>query len=182
MDYLGSGRFGRLVSEKESVSRSFAHSNILRWIALDDLAGPRNYESKKRRKLAMESILRGIVNSDHPQTLKNQLLLRFFTGLNREGINHGECVDLFKLFIEWILVSERPDLRKIGHEQLVELAKLNKETFREFLKPPVIIGFFNNSVNTNKVEIAPLIGEILDILKSDSDEVNEEDGTLRYYK
>ena len=99
VDYLGSGRFGRLVSEKESVSRSFAHSNILRWIALDDLAGPRNYESKKRRKLAMESILRGIVNSDHPQTLKNQLLLRFFTGLDREGINHGECVDLLKLFI-----------------------------------------------------------------------------------
>ena len=127
----------------------------------------------------MESILRGIVNSDHPQTLKNQLLQRFLTGLDRAGINHGECVDLFRLFIEWILVSERPDLRKIGHEQLVELAKVNKETFREFLKPPVIIGFFNNSVNTNKVEIAPLIGEILDILKSDSDEVNEEDGTLR---
>ena len=45
------------------------------------------------------------------------------------------------------------------------------------MKPPVIIGFFNNSVNTNKVEIAPLIGEILDILKSD---VHEDDELLRW--
>ena len=64
----------------------------------------------------MESILRGIVNSDHPQTLKNQLLQRFFTGLDRGGINHGECVDLFRLFIEWILVSERPRMCKKIHE------------------------------------------------------------------
>ena len=58
----------------------------------------------------------------------------------------------------------------------MQLANLKKETFRDFLKPPVIIGFFNNSVNTNKVEIAPLIGEILDILKSD---VHEDDELLR---
>ena len=119
------------------------------------------------------------MNSDHPQTLKNQLFQRFFAGLNRSDINHGECIDLFKLFIEWILVSDRPELRKLGHEQLVELANLNKEKFRDFLKPPVIIGFFNNSVNTNKVEIAPLIGEILDILKSEYEEENEGDGLLR---
>ena len=127
----------------------------------------------------MESILRGIINSDHPQTLKNQLLLRFFAGLNRSDIHHNECIELFKLFIEWILVSENLNLRKLGHEQLVELANSNKETFRDFLKPPVIIGFFNHSVNTNKVEIAPLIGEILDILKSQNEEENEDDEALR---
>ena len=66
-----------------------------------------------------------------------------------------------------------------GHEQLIELANLKKENFRDFLKPPVIIGFFNNSVNTNKVEIAPLIGEILDILKSEVHEGNEDDELLR---
>lgn len=174
----------------------------------------------------MESILRGIVSSEHSPTLKKQLLQKLFAGWNRSETSHNDCIELFKLFIEWILVSDKSDLRKLGnyclvkslfsisvrnnanclefltkesfwrskfiwtsevwriyvfsnisgHEQLIQLANLKKETFRDFLKPPVIIGFFNNSVNTNKVEIAPLIGEILDILKSD---VHEDDELLR---
>ena len=72
----------------------------------------------------MESILRGIVSStQHPDSLKNLLLQKYFSTMNHHDIQSSECVGLLKLYMEWILTSEKPELRKHGHEQLVLLAK-----------------------------------------------------------
>ena len=83
----------------------------------------------------------------------------------RSDIQYSDCVGLFKLFMEWILTSEKSELRKHGHQQLVELAKAKNEVFRDFITPNLIIDIFSQSMNANKSEIAPLIGEILDLLR-----------------
>ena len=41
----------------------------------------------------MESILRGIVSSEHSPTLKKQLLQKLFTGWNRSETNHNDCIE-----------------------------------------------------------------------------------------
>ena len=68
----------------------------------------------------MESILRGIVNSEHSPALKKQLLQKLFAGWNRSDTNYNDSIELFKLFIEWILVSDKSDLRKLGNYCLVK--------------------------------------------------------------
>ena len=75
---------------------------------------------KSQKLWTMESILRGIVSSEHSPTLKKQLLQKLFTGWNRSETNHNDCIELFKLFIEWILVSDKSDLRKLGNYCLVK--------------------------------------------------------------
>lgn len=127
----------------------------------------------------MESILRGIVSStQHKESLKNQLLQRFLASMNRNEVSAVDCTGLFKLYMEWILVSEKPELNKIGHIELVKLAEIKRENFRDFISPNLIIDIFGNSMNSNKAEIAPLIGDIINILKSDGDSEND-DGLIR---
>jgi hypothetical protein len=118
-------------------------------------------------------ILRGIVSSIHPDLLKATLLGRYFSSMDRSAVK--DCNDLFKLFIEWILDSEdKPELIRHGHEQLVELAKANAAVFRDFVNPNFIIDIFSNSMHSNKAEVAPLIGEILDLLRAEAAASGEE--------
>lgn len=120
----------------------------------------------------MESILRGILGSNHPEKLKTIILAKYLHTIDDQiyEISASDCCGLFKLFIEWILTSENIELRKHGHENLVKVAKAKSEYFREFISPKEIIDIFSNSnVNKNKSEIAPLIGEILDLLRFDED-------------
>ena len=124
----------------------------------------------------MESILRGIVSSEHPEKLKNTLLQRCLASLNHQELSASDCFGLLKLFIEWILTSEKAEWRRKGHEQLVILAKARNDLFRDFITPNQIIDIFGNSINNNKAEIAPLIGEILNLLRFDC---QLEDGQFR---
>ena len=120
----------------------------------------------------METILRGILSSNHPEQLKSMLLTKYLNSLQdqKDEMSASDCFGLFKLFIEWILTSENLDLRRHGHENFVKLAKSKPVCFREFISPNQIIDIFSNStLNTNKSEIAPLIGEILDQLRFDED-------------
>ena len=120
----------------------------------------------------MESILRGILSSSHPEKLKSMMLAKYLNTMDEQiyEISASDCFGLFKLFIGWILTSENSELRKHGHENLVKLAKAKPENFREFISPHQIIEIFSNTnLSTNKSEIAPLIGEILDLLRFDED-------------
>ena len=117
----------------------------------------------------MESLFRGILMSHHPETLKNQLLLKGFETLQTQNLPQNDCNLLFKLFIEWILSSNKSILVKHGHFQLEQVAKNHPGYFRDFITPNVIIEFFQSS-HENKTEIAPLISTTLDILKLEHDE------------
>ncbi len=123
----------------------------------------------------MEKILRGILSSDHPEALKNGLIQRFLSTMQ---VQDHEAFGLFKLYIELILTSEKVNLIKIGHTELVKLARAKPKSFRDFIVPNQIIDIFSNSANANKAEIAVLIGEILDLLKLSS-ESYEDDALLR---
>ena len=141
-------------------------------------AGFHSRSKNSVKDIIMETILRGILSSSHPEQLKSMLLTKYLNSIYdsiQDNISASDCFGLFKLFIEWILTSENIDLRKNGHENLVKLAKAKPEYFREFITPNQIIEIFSNStLNTNKAEIAPLIGEILDLLRFDEDFNNED--------
>ena len=105
----------------------------------------------------MESLFRGILMSHHPENLKNQLLLKGFETLQNQSLAQNDCNLLFKLFIEWILSSDKEGiLVKYGHVQLEQVGKNHPGYFRDFITPNVIIEFFQSG-HENKTEIALLI-------------------------
>ena len=112
----------------------------------------------------METLFRGILMSSHPENLKSTLLQKGFESLKTQEINLHEANLLFRLFIEWILKSEKPSLQKSGHVQLVQLAQDYPDYFQDFVTPNVIIEVFQPQ--ENKAEVAVLIGEIIDLLQS----------------
>ena len=111
----------------------------------------------------METLFRGIVMSSHPENLKSTLLQKGFESLKTQEITQTDANLLFKLFIEWILKTEKASLQKYGHVQLVQLAKDYPDYFQEFITPNVIIEVFQPQ--ENKAEVAVLIGEIVELLQ-----------------
>lgn len=115
------------------------------------------------------------MSSDHPEALKTTLLNRFLSSMDP---GDQDCSALFKLYFEWILTSDKAELIRVGHEQLNKLAKVKAQAFRDFITPNHIIDIFSNSLHSNKDQIAPLIGHILDLLKLTSSP-EDEDALLR---
>ena len=82
---------------------------------------------------------------------------------------------LFKLFFEWILSSDQPNLIQHGHEQLIKLAHRRPDLFREFINPNLLIGLFTNTLHSNKKDMIIALGEILDILQHPKEEGWQQD-------
>lgn len=81
--------------------------------------------------------------------------------MNHSEMENSDCVGLFKIYFEWILTSEKSELIRLGHEQLVKLAKAKSDVFRDFISPNQIIDLFSNSLNANKVLFANIVTHAL---------------------
>ena len=100
-----------------------------------------------------------------------------FANLEQTYLSPADCIGLYKLFFEWILSSDQPNLIQHGHEQLVKLANRRSDIFREFVNPNLLIDVFTNTTHSNKKDTIILVGEILDILNlpGDSGEPQNDD-------
>ena len=105
-----------------------------------------------------------------------------FGNLKQSNLTPADYSGLFKLFFEWVLSSNQPNLVQHGHEQIIELAKRRPDLFKEFINPNLLIDLFTNTMHSNKKDMIILLGEILDILKlpkeSSGEQQNDEDITL----
>ena len=122
----------------------------------------------------MESLLRPLVTaSGHTNEFKNQFLQKIFSNLDHSALSAADCNSLFKLFLEWILMSNVDHgegyLIRHGHGQFTRLAEKRPELFREFINPNLLIDIFTNNLHSNKAETAVLIGEIIDLLATAED-------------
>ena len=106
--------------------------------------------------------------------LKNQLLTKMFGNLKHSNLTPSDYSGLFKLFFEWVLSSNQPNLVQHGHEQIIDLAKRRPDLFKEFINPNLLIDLFTNSLHSNKKDMIILLGEILDILKLPKDSKEED--------
>ena len=88
-----------------------------------------------------------------------------FANLKQSNLTPSDYSGLFKLYFEWILSSDQPNLIQHGHEQLISLANRRPDIFREFINPNLLIDLFTNTMHSNKKEMIILVGEVLDILK-----------------
>ena len=112
---------------------------------------------------------------------KNQFLTKMFANLEQTYLSPTDCAGLYKLFFEWILSSDQPNLIQHGHQQLVKLANRRTDTFREFVNPNLLIDVFTNTMHSNKVDTIILVGEILDVLShadGASQQLNEDEIAL----
>ena len=102
-----------------------------------------------------------------------------FGNLKHSNLTPSDYSGLFKLFFEWVLSSNQPNLVQHGHEQIIDLAKRRPDLFKEFINPNLLIDLFTNSLHSNKKDMIILLGEILDILKlpkeSKEEDNDEED-------
>ena len=105
-----------------------------------------------------------------------------FGNLKQSNLTPADYSGLFKLFFEWVLSSNQPNLVQHGHEQIIELAKRRPDLFKEFINPNLLIDLFTNTMHSNKKDMIILLGEILDILKlpkeSSGEQQHDEDRTL----
>ena len=85
--------------------------------------------------------------------------------LKQSNLTPSDYSGLFKLFFEWVLSSDQPNLIQHGHEELISLANRRPDIFREFINPNLLIDLFTNSMHSNKKDMIILVGEILDLLK-----------------
>ena len=99
-----------------------------------------------------------------------------FANLQQSNLTPSDYSGLFKLFFEWILISDQPNLIQHGHEQLISLANRRPDIFREFINPKLLIDLFTNSMHSNKKEMIILVGEILDLLKVPKEIVEQLNG------
>ena len=97
-----------------------------------------------------------------------------FGNLKHSNLTPSDYSGLFKLFFEWVLSSNQPNLVQHGHEQIIDLAKRRPDLFKEFINPNLLIDLFTNSLHSNKKDMIILLGEILDILKLPKDSKEEE--------
>ena len=97
-----------------------------------------------------------------------------FGNLKHSNLSPSDYSGLFKLFFEWVLSSNQPNLVQHGHEQIIDLAKRRPDLFKEFINPNLLIDLFTNSLHSNKKDMIILLGEILDILKLPKDSKEEE--------
>lgn len=97
-----------------------------------------------------------------------------FGNLKHSNLTPSDYSGLFKLFFEWVLSSNQPNLVQHGHEQIIDLAKRRPDLFKEFINPNLLIDLFTNSLHSNKKDMIMLLGEILDILKLPKDSKDEE--------
>ena len=88
-----------------------------------------------------------------------------FANLEQSDLPVCDYLGLFKLFFEWVLSSDQPNLVQHGHEQLTKLANRRPDIFRDFINPNLMIDVFTNTMHSNKRDMILLIGETLDILK-----------------
>ena len=88
-----------------------------------------------------------------------------FANLEQSDLPVCDYLGLFKLFFEWVLSSDQPNLIQHGHEQLTKLANRRPDIFRDFINPNLMIDVFTNTMHSNKRDMILLIGETLDILK-----------------
>ena len=88
-----------------------------------------------------------------------------FANLEQSDLPVCDYLGLFKLFFEWVLSSDQPNLVQHGHEQLTKLANRRPDIFRDFINPNLMIDVFTNTMHSNKKDMILLIGETLDILK-----------------
>lgn len=88
-----------------------------------------------------------------------------FANLEQSDLPVCDYLGLFKLFFEWVLSSDQPNLVQHGHEQLTKLANRRPDIFRDFINPNLMIDVFTNTMHSNKKDTILLIGETLDILK-----------------
>ena len=100
-----------------------------------------------------------------------------FGNLKHSHLTPADYSGLFKLFFEWVLSSNQPNLVQHGHDQIISLAKRRPDLFKEFINPNLLIDLFTNTMHSNKKDMIILLGEILDILKlpSNSDEQQHEE-------
>ena len=104
-----------------------------------------------------------------------------FANLKQSNLSPADYSGLFKLFFEWILSSDQPNLIQHGHEQLITLAHRRPDIFRDFVNPNLLIDLFTNTMHSNKKDMIVLLGEILDILKLPNETMeqpNQDDTTL----
>ena len=97
-----------------------------------------------------------------------------FGNLKHSNLTPSDYSGLFKLFFEWVLSSNQPNLVQHGHEQIIDLAKRRPDLFKEFINPNLLIDLFTNSLHSNKKDMIILLGEILDILKLPKDSKEED--------
>ena len=98
-----------------------------------------------------------------------------FGNLKHSTLTPSDYSGLFKLFFEWVLSSNQPNLVQHGHEQIIDLAKRRPDLFKEFINPNLLIDLFTNSLHSNKKDMIILLGEILDILKLPKEPNDHED-------
>ena len=100
-----------------------------------------------------------------------------FGNLKHSNLTPADYSGLFKLFFEWVLSSNQPNLVQHGHEQIIGLAKRRPDLFKEFINPNLLIDLFTNTMHSNKKDMIILLGEILDILKlpRESEEQQQEE-------
>jgi len=99
-----------------------------------------------------------------------------FANLKQSNLTSSDYSGLFKLFFEWILSSDQPNLIQHGHEELISLANRRPDIFREFINPNLLIDLFTNSMHSNKKDMIILVGEILDLLKVPKEVVEQLNG------
>lgn len=104
-------------------------------------------------------------SKDHSDTFKDQFLTRLFGNFDRSNLSAPDCAAVFRVLTEWILSSDNQDLVRHGHQQLRALAMARRDSFLELVNPNMIIDIFTNPVNSNKVEMASLVVDILDMLQ-----------------
>ena len=88
-----------------------------------------------------------------------------FANLEQSDLPVCDYLGLFKLFFEWVLSSDQPNLVQHGHEQLTKLANRRPDIFRDVINPNLMSDVFTNTMHSNKKDMIILIGETLDILK-----------------
>ena len=99
-----------------------------------------------------------------------------FANLKQSNLTSSDYSGLFKLFFEWILSSDQPNLIQHGHEELISLANRRPDIFRDFINPNLLIDLFTNSMHSNKKDMIILVGEILDLLKVPKEVVEQLNG------
>jgi hypothetical protein len=116
-----------------------------------------------------------------------------FANMSETPMAPAACIPLFRLFEEWILVSDNPMLVQFGHEQFRcdvsssysdmstsdvsmsnvstsnvslcrALAERHVSVFYDFINPNLVIDVFTNPIHTSKVELVRFVSDLLDLL------------------
>lgn len=105
----------------------------------------------------MDKLLKGIIDSDHPQSLKQQFIDHLIIPASSQNISPEECVSLLKVAWETSLYGESEFIRNIGIKIFETWSSNNKGALIEFINTINLIYYFNDASLQHKDILLKLI-------------------------